>query len=479
MTLKEQTISGILWSFVDNFLTQSITFVVGVILARLLTPSEFGLIGMITIFIVIGQSFVDSGFTQALIRKKNCTAEDYSTVFYFNLLVSVIFYVILFLSAGYIAAFFNQNQLTEITRVISISIVLNAFGLVQQAQMTKNLQIKIQTKISITANIASGIVAILMAYTGYGVWSLVIRNLTNILARNLLIWYYNKWRPILVFSIESFKEMFNFGSKLLFTGLLNRIFENLYYFVIGKYFSAQQLGFYTRAESFAQLPSTNIYSVINRVSYPILAKIQDDNIQLKNYIKKLSIVTMYISFFFMFIFIISAEELVITVLGTKWIQSAEYLRLLCIVYIFYPVQVLNLNLIDVKGYSNITLKLAFMKKALILPIIYIGIIYGIRIMILGMIINTLFSFSLNAIYAGKLVNFSLREQIIDILPIFSLNIIIGLIVELSSKILPDDVYLLLFFKILLYLILMIILSELLSIKGYKYLKEIIKQRVAN
>ncbi len=392
MSLKQQTITGITWSFIDNSMTQIITFVVGIILARLLEPREFGLIGMITIFIAIAQSFVDSGFSQALIRKNDCTEQDYSTVFYFNIFVSIIFYIILFFSAGLISSFFNEKQLNNLIKALGLGIIINGFGIVQVAQLTKEIDIKTQTKISTIANIFSGILSIYLAYIGFGVWSLVWRSLSNNFFRILLLWFWHKWRPQIIFSLQSFRELFTFGSKLLASGLLHTIFENLYYIVIGKYFSPEQLGFYTRANSFANLPSSNISTVIQRVSYPVLSRLQDDPVQLKSGMKKLIQITMYITFVLMFLMAAVAKPLIITLIGIKWMQSIPYLQLLCFALVLYPLQSLNLNLLNVKGRSDLFLKLEVIKKIAIVPIIFIGIFYGIEALIIGIIVHSFFAY---------------------------------------------------------------------------------------
>ncbi len=461
MNLKEQTISGIIWSFADNSLTQIITFVVGIILARILSPAEFGLVGMIGIFIAVGQAFVDSGFNQALIRKLNCTDSDYSTVFYFNIAVSVIFYLILFFSAGAIADFFNEQKLVEILRVVSLSILLNAFGLVQETQLTKEIKIKVQTKISFTANITSGIVAVALAYTGFGVWSLVFRNLINIFIKNLLLWKFNNWKPSLVFSIKSFKELYAFGSKLFLSGLINRIFENIYYFVIGKYFSAEQLGFYTRADTFAKLPSSNINGVVQRISYPVLVKLQNDDAALKNALKKLIKSTMLLTMFFMIMMAASAESLIITLIGEKWYQSVFYLQLLCFSLILFPLQSLNLNMLNVKGRSDLFLKLEIIKKILVVPVILIGIFYGIKVMLLVMIINSFISYYLNSYYNKMLINYSMYEQLKDLFPTIIVISISGTVVFTLGQILNINHLILLIIQSISGIILVVFLSEML------------------
>uniref|UniRef100_A0A7V2ZIE4 Lipopolysaccharide biosynthesis protein n=1 Tax=Ignavibacterium album TaxID=591197 RepID=A0A7V2ZIE4_9BACT len=475
--LKEKTISGIIWSFADNSLTQIITFVVGIILARLLSPAEFGLVGMIGIFIAVGQAFVDSGFNQALIRKQDCTSTDYSTVFYFNLAVSIIFYIILFFSAGYISDFFKEPKLIDILRIVSLSILFNAFGLVQQTQLTKEIKIKVQTKISVTANISSGIISVLMAYNGFGVWSLVFRNLIHSFITNLSLWYFNKWKPALTFSFNSFKEMYAFGSKLFLSGLLNRIFENIYYFAIGKYFSAEQLGYYTRSDTFARLPSTNINGVVQRISYPVLVKLQNDDEALKKALKKLIKSTMFITMFFMVLMASSAESLIITLIGEKWMQSVLYLQLLCFSLILFPLQSLNLNMLNVKGRSDLFLRLEIIKKLLIVPVVLIGIIFGIKIMLFAMIINSIISYYLNSYYNKMLINYSITEQLKDILPSIIVVSISGTLVFTLGQILSFNYLILLIIQSISGLILVILLSEFLKLEPYLEIKNIITDKI--
>ena len=279
MSLKQKTISGLLWSFIDNFANLGITFIVGIILARLLSPKEFGLIGMLTIFIAVSQSFINSGFSQALIRKKDPSQEDYSTVFYFNMIIGVVCFLVLFLCAGLISRFFKEPQLKPLVQVLGLSLIINAFTIIQQTILTKRIDFKLQAKISIISSVVSGVTGIGMAFAGYGVWSLVIRTITMYAMSSILLWSWNRWKPDLVFSIQSFKELFSFGSNLLISGLIDTIYRNVYYLVIGKYFSAQELGYYTRADQFSSLPSSNLTSVIQRVSYPVLSSIKEDTPQ--------------------------------------------------------------------------------------------------------------------------------------------------------------------------------------------------------
>ena len=271
MGLKEQAISGVLWNSVGKLLGMGIEIIVGIILARILTPKEFGLIGTITVIITLSQVFINSGFSQALIRKQNCTQEDYSTAFFFNLAIGIIFFVILFLASGFISRFYNKPELKPLVQVLGIGLIISSFTLVQSAKLIRRIDFKLQTKISVIASIISGFIAVIMAVKGIGVWSLVVKTLFNQAINSILLWYWNRWKPDLVFSVASFKELFSFGSKLLLSGLIGTFFNNIYYIVIGKYFTAADLGFYTRAELFKNLPSQNISDIMTNVSYPVLS----------------------------------------------------------------------------------------------------------------------------------------------------------------------------------------------------------------
>lgn len=477
MSLKQKTISGLTWSFIDNFSKLGLTFVIGIILARLLSPREFGLIGMITIFMALSQSLVDSGFTQALIRKKYCTQADYSTVFYFNLLVGVVLYLILFFTAGAISRFFDEPQLYLIIRVVGLSIIVNAFTIVQRARLTKEINFKLQTKISVIATVGSGGIGIYMAFAGYGVWSLVFKMLSGYFFTSLLLWIWNKWKPSFIFNINSFKEMFSFGSKLLLSGLIDTIYRNIYLLVIGKFFSAAQLGYYTRADQFANLPSQNITGVIQRVSYPVLSSIQDDKIRLKAAYQKLIKSTMFISFVLMINLAAIAKPLVLILIGQKWEPSIIYLQLLCFVGMLYPLHAINLNMLNVQGRSDLFLRLEIIKKILAIPIIFIGILLGIKEMILCMLLVSILSYFLNSYYSGKHINYSNTQQIRDILPSFIFALLVGSIVFAIGFYLHVPNYLSLLIQLLSGSLLVIVLAEVFKMRDYLFIKEIILEKM--
>jgi len=476
-TLKQKTISGLTWSFIDNFASLGITFIVGIILARLLEPREFGLVGMTTIFIAISQSFIDSGFTQALIRKQDCTQADFSTVFYFNLAVGILFFLLLSFTAPLISSFFNEPQLTLIVQVLAIGLIINAFTIVQRARLTKAINLKLQTKISIIASILSGLISIWMAYNGYGVWSLVAKTLTGYTLTSMLLWLWNKWKPTLEFSKESFKEMFSFGSKLLLSGLLDTTYNNIYLLIIGKFFSATELGYYTRADQFKSLPSQNITGVIQRVSYPVLSSIQDDKQQLKAAYKKLIQSIMLITFCLMLAMAASAKPLILTLIGEKWLPAVIYLQLLCFVGMLYPLHALNLNMLNVLGRSDLFLKLEIIKKILAVPVIIIGIYYGIIALIISMFIISLVSYYLNSYWSGTLIGYPMKEQIYDILPAFLLAVLISTIIFVTGSLinLPNPWILLI--QILTGTVLFIIISESVKLQDYLYIKSIVIEKL--
>lgn len=476
-SLKQKTISGLLWSFIDNFSKLGLTFVIGIILARLLDPREFGLIGMITIFIALSQSLVDSGFTQALIRKKDCTQADYSTVFYFNLFIGIILYTVLFFSAGAISRFFDEPQLLLIVQVVGLSIIVNAFTIVQRARLTKAINFKLQTKISIIASLSSGIIGIMMAYSGYGVWSLVFKTLLGFTITSFLLWIWNKWKPSFEFSRNSFKEMFSFGYKLLISGLIDTAYQNIYLLVIGKYFSAAELGFYTRADQFSNLPSKNITSVIQRVSYPVLAEIQHDIPRLKTAYQKIIKSTMLITFVSMIILAAVAKPLVLTLVGEKWLPSVIYLQLLSFGGMLYPLHAVNLNMLNVQGRSDLFLRLEIIKKILAIPVIVVGVLLGIKAMIVGMIIISMIAFFLNSYYSGQHIGYSSMQQLKDILPSFILAIFIGSITHLIGAFLILPNYLILIIQLIAGGGFFILITELFKMQDYLFVKEIFLDKV--
>ena len=322
-SLKQKTVKGVIWSTLERFSVQGIQFVVMIIMARMLTPNDYGLVGMLAVFIAVSQSLVDSGFSQALIRKQDRTETDNSTVFYFNIIVGFILYGLLFASAPFIADFYNEPQLTAITRVIGLSVLFNSLVVVQRALLTIKIDFKTQAKAALTAAIISGILGIWMAASGYGVWSIVAQQLANLGINTLLLWILSHWRPSLIYSWKSFHELFGFGSKLMVSGLIDTIYRNIYLIVIGRVFSAADLGYYTRAHQFTDFPSSNVSGIIQRVTYPILCSIQNENERLSDVYRRFLRLSAFIVFPLMMGLAAVAEPLVLTLLKEQWLFALD------------------------------------------------------------------------------------------------------------------------------------------------------------
>jgi len=477
MTLKQKTVTGLTWSFIDTFARYGLTFFIGIILARLLSPADYGLVGMTTIFFAISTSFIDSGFGVALIRKQNTDDADLSSVFYFNLLLSIIFYLLLFVTAPLISDFFNEPKLTLLIRVIGINLIIGAASTIQQIILTKRIDFKLQTRISVISTIFSGIIAVVMAFKGFGVWSLVTSTLIGRTVTTILLWIWNKWTPIWIFSISRLSELFRFGSKLMVSSLINTIFNNIYYLVIGKYFSATELGYYTTADNFNKLPSENISGIVQRVSFPVLSSIQNDVPRLREAYKKLIRGTMLITFVLMLGLVAVARPMVLTLIGEKWEPSIIYLQLLCFSGMFYPLHSINLNMLAVKGRSDLFLRLEIIKRTLSVPIIVIGVFWGIKAMLLGMISLTLIGYFLNSFWSGKLIGYSFIEQIKDILPSFWLALTMSSLVFVIGILVPLPSLLLLIIQLITGILLTIGLGEGFHFKDYLYIKEIVLEKL--
>jgi teichuronic acid exporter len=477
LSLKQKTVSGLLWSFIDQFANQGISFIVGIILARLLSPREFGLIGMVAVFIAVSESFINSGFSQALIRKKECTQTDYSTVFFYNLIVGVIFFTALFFSAPAIGRFFNEPDLKSIVQLLGLILIIDSLSSIQRTILIKRINFKLQARISVIISIGSGIIAIIMAFNGFGVWSLVVQRISRQALNSVFLWLWNRWKPILVFSKQSFRELFGFGGKLLLVGLIDTFYNNIYYIVIAKYFSALELGYYARAETFKNLTSQNLNGVISRVSYPVLSSMQNDIPMLKKNYQKLIRSTMFITFILMLGMVAVAEPMVISLIGEKWRPSIIYLQMLCFVGMMYPLHALNLNMLMVQGRSDLFLKLEIIKKILAAPIIILGIIWGIKIMIAGMIVFSFIAYYLNSYWSGKMIGYSIKQQLKDILPSFFMSLVMAGFVFGFGFLLPFNPLLKLIIQSMTGAFVIFALCEITKFKDYIFLKELVFEKI--
>ncbi len=416
--LKSKTLLGFKWSFLDNIGKSGGQFIIGIVLARLLTPADFGLIGMITIFIVIGQSLTNSGFGQALIQKKNADNVDFSTVFYFNILASSTIYVLLFFGAPLIANFYNQPQLTSLIKVICLSFVIDAFGRIHNVHLEKELDFKAPSIVGIVSVAISGAVSITLAYTGFGVWALVANTIVRSTVATFLFWWVSKWRPLLSFSKNSLRQLFMFGSKIMIAGLMHSIFQNIYYLIIGKLFSAQSLGYYTRASQFKDLPILTITSVVQKVTFPVFSQIQDDDVKLiSGYTKALRLLSAAVLPLMVFI-IIGSRPLINLVLGEKWLPVVPYLKVMALYGWIYILHMVNNQVITVKGRSDYYLQLRIIDKVLIVISILITYRFGIMAMIYGQMGATILMYYVINFYLNKIIDIPILYQIKNVSPFF-------------------------------------------------------------
>lgn len=435
-SLKQKTVKGVFWSSLERFSVQGIQFVVMIIMANMLTPHDYGLIAMLAVFIAVSQSLVDSGFSQALIRKQDRTEIDNSTVFYFNIIVGLFLYGVLFIVAPFIADFYNEPQLVAITRIIGLSVLINSFVVVQRALLTIKIDFKTQAKAALTAAIISGGLGIWMSANGYGVWAIVAQQLINLGINALLLWMLSLWRPRWVYSWKSFHSLFGFGSKLMVSGLIETVYRYIYLIVIGRVFSASDLGYYTRAHQFTDFPSSNLTGVLQRVTYPILCKIQDDDERLAYVYRKFLRLSAFIIFPLMIGLAVVAEPLVLTLLKEQWLFTATLLSIICFSMMWYPIHAINLNLLQVKGRSDLFLKLEIYKKIIGVCILCITIPMGLIAMCIGSIFSSMIALIINTYYTGKLINVGFIKQMRDLLPIILLSVSMGIIVYFVVEALP-------------------------------------------
>lgn len=409
-SIKQNTISGVKWSAIEAYANQGIKFLLGMVMARLLLPSDYGIIEMVAVFFAVAQSFVDSGFGDALIRKQDRTETDFSTVFYFNIAVSVACYLILFFAAPYIATFFKEPVLTDVVRVVGLTVVINSFKIVQHTRYVISIDFKSIAKVTLVSQILSGLIGIALAYNGFGVWSLVYQNLLfSILSCVIMLWM-SKWRPLLKFSIKSFKEMFNYGSKMLAAGLVHTLYININTFCIGKFYTPTDLGYYTRGCQFPQLLGGSITTVTQRVTFPILAKIQDDDERLisvyRKYIKMISMVII----FALMLLVALGKPLILFLLTDRWIDAVIFLQIFTFAMMTDHVAQINLNLLKVKGRSDLILRLEIIKKTISFIILFASIPFGVVAICLSKVVYSQIATIINTYYTGKLFGLGYLKQ---------------------------------------------------------------------
>lgn len=434
MSLKKQALSGMIWTYSQQFGSQLISFAVSIILARLIVPEEFGLIGMITIFVGIGTTLFDGGLTSSLIRTKDLMDDDYSTVFYFNLACSFLIYALLFVTAPFISKFYHQNALTNILRVYGLTFLISAFGAIQNTLLTKELEFKKQALINLPALILASVVGLSMAYLKFGVWSLVVSALVNSFFVSLFLWISSKWLPKPVFNISKFRHHFNYGYKLTVSGILDIVFTNIYQIIIGRYYSAAQVGYYTRANTLMMLPVGNVSGALNRVVFPLFSKLQNDIPRFKDAYKRIMQMVLFIVTPIIIIMALLAKPLIIFLFTDKWLPVVPIFEIICFTGILYPIHVYNLLVLQVMGRSDLYLKLEVIKKVLLILILTISFFYGFHALLWGQLIFSILALLINTHYAGGLLKYNMLRQLRDILPVFLFAVFMTIVMFFVNKV---------------------------------------------
>ncbi len=397
-----------------------------IFLARILEPSDFGLIGMLALFIALGNSLIDAGMTSSLIRTKNADQRDYSTVFFINLAVGILIYLLMFISSGWISDFYNQPVLEQIIKIYCLTFLIFPFSAVQRTRLVKKMDFKTEMKATIPSTILGGVVGLFLAFKGFGVWALVWMNIIQNLLISIQFWFYSEWRPSLIIDWERFRYHFGFGSKLTLAGILNSVFSNVYHLVIGKFFSVDELGFYTKADSLKQIPVKNISTTLSKVTFPMFVEIQNEDEKLKIAYRRVMQQVLFWLTPVMVLSAVLAEPLFKIVLTEKWLPAVSYFQILCFIGLMYPIHSYNLNILKIKGRSDLYLKLEIIKKSLTLIGIFIAYPFGIMALIWSQVILNVISFFINSYYSGRFINYSVWSQLRDISSIFVVGTLAGL-----------------------------------------------------
>ena len=416
--IRSMGISGVKWASIGRFSSQGISFVLGLILARLLLPSDYGMLGMLGVFTAFAGSFIDCGFGSALIRKLDRTEIDCSTVFYYNLGASLLVYMVMFLGAPFIADFYKQPLLTNVTRIACLTIPIGALCSVHSNLLYCQLRFRDIAIGNILATFFSGGIGLLLAYNGYGVWALVCQGIIASLVNCCYLWRISCWKPLWMFSTSSFKELFGYGSKLMLSGWLNTMYSQLSPLIIGRFYSSSTLGYYTRAQSYVDFPSSNIMGILQQVVFPVLSRLQNEDEQLIGIYRKYIKVCAIFIFCGMTILAALAKPLILLLLTDKWLPSVPIMILLCFSFMFSFVNTINLSPLQIKGRSDLFLKLEVVKKAISITMILLSASWGIMAMCWSMVIYTQIAIFINTYYTGKLFHLGYREQLTDFLPYF-------------------------------------------------------------
>lgn len=474
--LRSTVISSLIWKFMERIGTQGIQFIVSIILARKLLPSDYGVVSMILVFTAIANVFIQSGFSTALIQKKNADETDFSSVFYVSFVVATICYIILFVSAPYIAKFYNMPEISSILRVISLTLFLGAINSVQNAKISNDMKFKKLFLSSLGAIIVSGTTGIVLAYLGYGAWALVWQQLSNALATTVILWFTSGWKPSLKFSFKRVKSLFSYGWKILCSALLDTVYTNIYNLVIGKFYTSQTLGNYNKGEQFPKLIAVNVDGTISSVMLPAYSKEQDNKLKIKKMVRR-SILTSSLLLFPMMFGLAAVSEVVVEILLTdKWLGCVPYMQLLCVVYALYPINSANLQAIKALGKSGCYLKLEVIKKFIGIITLILTLPYGVFVMTLGQVGVAFLSTFINAYPNRKLLNYNYFEQLKDIFPNLFISLFMFIVVY-SLKFININNYLLLIMQVSVGAFIYFVLIRLFKLESFDYLIKLLKNKL--
>ena len=474
--LRSKAFSGVAWKLIERFSVEIFGFIVGIILARKLDPSDYGLVAMTAIFFSISYLLIDAGFSTALVRKKDRTEIDYSTAYLTNVVLSLLFSILLVLGAPWMARFYGEPRLVAIVSVNALIVFLGSFIAVQNVRLSINLEFKKQSVINVICSVVNGLLAIAMALAGYGYWALIIPSGIVLFLRGALYWRAQRWFPKLAFSVSSFKEMFSFGFKIMLTAIIKAAYANIYSLVIGKKYNATDLGYYNRGNSYALLPSNTVANTLGSVSYPILSKINDDPDRLASAYRRMIGLAGYVVFPVMIGLAVLARPFVITLVTDKWEACVPYLQVLCFALMWEPIHSLNYNLLQTTGRADLRLRVEIFQKILCVIVLFVTIPRGILIMCFGSVAVAVMSLLINTYYTGKLINVGFASQMRDLLPSLLYSVVMGLTVWLCTRSI-SSVYLQLLVGIPIGVVVYWGISKIVKSKDYDYLLVLVRENV--
>lgn len=471
-SLKQQAINGVLWSGIQKFGISFISFISNIFLARLLTADDYGCIGLLAIFIAVSNALVLGGFISALIQKKDANETDFSTVFLWNIVVSITLYALLFLASPYIAEYYSIEKLRKILRIQGLILLINGLSAVQTTLLRKSLQFKKLATINLISASVSIMVALILAYKGFGVWSLVVQQLVSSSCNTLILWVTSTWRPSFIFSLSSFKGLFSYGCFLLLSDLMNTVCDNVQGLIIGKRFSSSTMGYYTQAKRLEEVPTQSISQLVAQVTFPIYARIQDDVEKLRSAVKGTLALMNFVNFPLMVMLIVIAKPLIVFLYSEKWINSIPYFQILCVAGIVNCLQSVNYQVVSATGRSKQLFAWNFVKRGSGIILIVIGALSGVRGILWGMVVSYYIIYFINAGLAYQSTHYSVLEQLVDSTPLLFIALVSG-VVSYSFGYLINSNILLLIVQVLVYLLSYYLLALLFKRKEVGEIKSII------